>query len=82
MALWTYGERERFLQGGERGRMHRRRMQGEPHNNYVAACPPARPWCPLRINIPSTRNRALRSSLPVETPHSAPTSLAPLCHPG
>ena len=31
---------------------------------------------------PSGRNRAVRRSLPVEAPHSAPTSPAPLCHPG
>ena len=31
---------------------------------------------------PSGRNRAVRRSLPVEAPHSAPTSPAPLRHPG
>ena len=36
----------------------------------------------LRINTPSTRNRAVRSSLSVVTLHAAPTSPAPLCHPG
>ena len=36
----------------------------------------------VKGRTPSTRNRAVRSSLPVETPHSAPTSPAPLCHPG